>query len=1009
MQKSILPLLCATGLLAGASLAAAVSPPQLQSPRPTPAWEAEPRPTGLNIEAVDDTGRQLLLTVESDLLAPDDANQSSDVVLWDRGSGRIELLSRSVVTGRAGNGPSLGVGFLGNTNRVAFLSRADDLVPGDANRAWDLFVLDRTNGSLERLVVFPDQDIGVSPLEKPLVSMDGRRILFLAARTNYNGVDGFNEKNLFVADLADSSIRLASTFAPLLGFTGQPLTGYVFHQISEIVFSADGSAVGFWMRAAKPYTYGKIIDRYIRSMEGGEPRALTTTLQRTTNELGVVMFANGGPLDFSSDGSLAAFVATMRIDTGGGVPREASSWVVLLHLADGSYEMLPSNGFQNDQFIPELWVRPRFSLDGTALVYCLPAFTNTYNMSISRGPAGPPAVWHVLLADKTPRLVSTAYDTGEPVAEPCVLPQISADGASVLYFSRATNLVEGAATPRWRLYLWDAGSGLNRVLQELPEPLPENIERFVPVLSPNGRWAAWPVPTGPGQPPQIAIASLPEGTVERLTLAPRQSSSLTGPGPILLGPRSVNEDGSFVVFAAPTAEPPRTLQAWRLDIRTGERLLLSRAFDGSPAAGNCQTPQISADGSRVLFSALADNLPGAADATNRLLYLADVAAGSLSAVAALPPNDPNWEQLRLPLPADRFTLSRDGSLVVVTDLTNAVPFAETLGGQALLHLPRETDPKERALSDDGAVAAWLNSASNNVLVLDVAAMLAGDGSPVVLGQWDVPEDAATFALSGNGRRLAVERAVGESGRELAVVDVTTGETLWTADLTGRRIVQAALDAAGTRLAWIERETELLHGPKQVWAAAIPDGEPWLVSAGPDGATPANEDCVSLRLSRDGRHLAFVSRADNLVPDDANRASDVFLVEWEGRRMLRVSQRADGGPADGWSGSPVFSGDGRRLFFLSMASNLAVNDFNQAADLFEVELLPGGVLAVLQRNLATGRLRLLWNGKPGRTYRIEFTPDLTGAWQALDVTPGPDFSVELDAAGPHGFFRVVEEP
>ncbi len=55
-------------------------------------------------------------------------------------------------------------------------------------------------------------------------------------------------------------------------------------------------------------------------------------------------------------------------------------------------------------------------------------------------------------------------------------------------------------------------------------------------------------------------------------------------------------------------------------------------------------------------------------------------------------------------------------------------------------------------------------------------------------------------------------------------------------------------------------------PFQVYLYETPSRTTRLVSAAPDGVTPANADAVEPRLATDGRGVAFLSRATNLLPD-----------------------------------------------------------------------------------------------------------------------------------------------
>ena len=104
---------------------------------------------------------------------------------------------------------------------------------------------------------------------------------------------------------------------------------------------------------------------------------------------------------------------------------------------------------------------------------------------------------------------------------------------------------------------------------------------------------------------------------------------------------------------------------------------------------------------------------------------------------------------------------------------------------------------------------------------------------------------------------------------------------------------------------------------------------------PDGTSS------SPAISRDGRYVAFASEATNLVPGDRNRSADIFLRDLRTHSTLLISRSASGGAANGQSGSPVVSADGRFVAFQSQASDLicarrcpaADQDINLLSDVF----------------------------------------------------------------------------
>ena len=113
----------------------------------------------------------------------------------------------------------------------------------------------------------------------------------------------------------------------------------------------------------------------------------------------------------------------------------------------------------------------------------------------------------------------------------------------------------------------------------------------------------------------------------------------------------------------------------------------------------------------------------------------------------------------------------------------------------------------------------------------------------------------------------------------------------------------------------------------------------LVSVATDGA-PGNGESGTPTASGDGRLIAFVSTATNLVPDDANGVADIFVRDLVTGTTVRVLG-LEGAPLDGASGWPSISGDGRMLAFVSSATNVVAGDTNGFADLFLVDLSTGG--------------------------------------------------------------------
>ena len=165
----------------------------------------------------------------------------------------------------------------------------------------------------------------------------------------------------------------------------------------------------------------------------------------------------------------------------------------------------------------------------------------------------------------------------------------------------------------------------------------------------------------------------------------------------------------------------------------------------------------------------------------------------------------------------------------------------------------------------------------------------------------------------------------------------------------------ALSADGRFVAFESRATNLVPGDfnrvEDVFVRDRWSGTTERVSTGP-GGVQGNRDSFDPALSPDGRFVAFTSRAGNLVPGDTNGQTDVFVRDRRTGVTERVSVGPGGVQANNSSDSPALSADGRLVAFLSWASNLVPGDANGWPDVFvwdrqtgvteRVSVGPGGV-------------------------------------------------------------------
>jgi Tol biopolymer transport system component len=287
------------------------------------------------------------------------------------------------------------------------------------------------------------------------------------------------------------------------------------------------------------------------------------------------------------------------------------------------------------------------------------------------------------------------------------------------------------------------------------------------------------------------------------------------------------------------------------------------------------------------------------------------------------------------------------------------------------------DSSRAALSADGHVAVFASSARNLV------AGPAGPGAGATHVFWRdlVHQVTRQVDLSAAGAQPdgpATLPAVSDDGRYVAfqsnATNLVAGGTRRSGDIyrrdlaTGTTVLVSVSAAGGEANGFSTRPAISGDGRYVAFNSSATDLTPNAPAPGAGGGTQVyvrdlltgttvrvaptaggSADDVSLRpdISDDGRYVAFVSDASNLVPGttDANGERDVYRFDRLTSAIQRVSVSAAGGDANGASTRPAISGDGRYLVFQSTASNLISGDTNHQEDVFRRDLLTGSTIRV----------------------------------------------------------------
>jgi Tol biopolymer transport system component len=180
-------------------------------------------------------GRYVAFNSSNAKLVPGDSNGVGDVFVHDRQSRQTTRVSVSS-SGSQGNGWSGSPAISADGRFVAFTSAAKNLVSGDTNGAWDVFVYDRQTGQTRRVSVSSSGTQGNGYSVDPAISADGRFVAFASLASNLVAGDRNNAWDIFVHDRQTGQTTRVSTASD----------GTQANRAStRVTISADGQLIAF--------------------------------------------------------------------------------------------------------------------------------------------------------------------------------------------------------------------------------------------------------------------------------------------------------------------------------------------------------------------------------------------------------------------------------------------------------------------------------------------------------------------------------------------------------------------------------------------------------------------------------------------------------------------------------------------------------------------------------------------------------------------------------------------
>lgn len=189
-------------------------------------------------------------------------------------------------------------------------------------------------------------------------------------------------------------------------------------------------------------------------------------------------------------------------------------------------------------------------------------------------------------------------------------------------------------------------------------------------------------------------------------------------------------------------------------------------------------------------------------------------------------------------------------------------------------------------------------------------------------------------ISNDGVRLLIGSAYESetSGDNISVVNTRTGKQVPITNVQDLQFgpTSSSWDANGVMAAFAA-SAPLSKGDTNraldVYIASTTNPAGSMLRVSSLGAKQGNYSSGQPQMSKNGQFVAFISRADNLRPNDVNYAKDLYLFGLrQGSLVGYVSGNDD-------INYPTVSDSGTTVAFVSGATNLVPSDTNKAPDIF----------------------------------------------------------------------------
>jgi len=350
------------------------------------------------------------------------------------------------------------------------------------------------------------------------------------------------------------------------------------------------------------------------------------------------------------------------------------------------------------------------------------------------------------------------------------------------------------------------------------------------------------------------------------------------------------------------------------DALTGKTTRVSVDSTGVQGDGESISAMVSSDGRNVVFRSTATNLVDNDNNNRREIFLHDTQTGETQRVSV------DSAGAEADGASSSPSISAGSEFVVFkSDATNLV--VDDNNGVSDVFL--------RDLQNGTTLRVSLNSTGNEANGQSQVSLSAISGDR----RYIVFRSEATNLVSGDSNGINDLFIRDTVNNTTEIVSVHTDGTQ-----SDQGSVPGSISADGRFVVFSTSSTTLVsddtNGASDVFLRDIVNSTTTRVSVNSTGEE-GDASSVSPGISGNGRYVVFASSATNLVIDDTNIMRDIFVKDLQSNEIARVSVSATGIEGDNISVNAVISNDGRYIAFQSDASNLVENDTNGVTDIFIV--------------------------------------------------------------------------